>query len=64
MEDEQQLSRSRYRVYPIIGIVLGLVFLGLGAGAFLAGGGPIVGTIALVGGVLVLVVSIINLVRA
>lgn len=64
MEDEQRLGATRYRVYSIIGIVVGLLFLALGVAAFLAGGGPIVGTIAAVGGVVVLVVSVVNMVRA
>ena len=64
MEDEQRLGATRYRVYSIVGIVVGLLFLALGVAAFLGGAGPIVGTIAAAGGVVVLIVSIVNVVRA
>ena len=62
MGDQQQLRR--YRVYQIIGLVAGVAFLALGVAAFLAGGGPIVAAIALIGGVVVLAVSIVNMVRS
>jgi uncharacterized membrane protein YjjP (DUF1212 family) len=58
-----QVSR-RYRVYQIIGIVLGVLFLALGVAAYLAGGGPIIAAIAVIGGLAVLVVSIITMVRS
>lgn len=64
MEDEQRLGTTRYRVYSIVGIVVGLLFLALAVAAFLGGGGVIVAAIAAVGGLVVLVVSIVNLVRA
>jgi hypothetical protein len=60
--DEQQLRR--YRVYQIIGLVAGVAFIALGVAAFLAGGGPIVAIIALVGGVLIVGVSIVTMVRS
>jgi uncharacterized membrane protein YkgB len=60
--DEQQLRR--YRVYQIIGLVAGAAFIALGVAAFLAGAGPIVAIIALVGGVLVVGVSIVTMVRS
>jgi uncharacterized membrane protein YjjP (DUF1212 family) len=64
VEDEQQLGTRRYRVYQIIGLVLGVAFIGLGVAAYFGGGGPIVAAIAAIGGLLVLVVSLINMVRS
>jgi uncharacterized membrane protein YjjP (DUF1212 family) len=64
VEDEQRLGTTRYRVYQIIGIVIGLAFLALGVAAYFFGGGPIVAAIAAAGGVLVLIVSIVNMVRS
>jgi membrane associated rhomboid family serine protease len=61
--DQQQRSTTRYRVYQVIGIVLGVLFLGLAAAAFFGGGGWIVAAIAAVGGVLCLTASLITLVR-
>lgn len=58
-----QVSR-RYRVYQIIGIVLGVLFLALGVAAYLAGGGPVIAAIAVIGGLAVLIVSIITMVRS
>jgi hypothetical protein len=43
MEDEHAARRPR--AAPIIGMVVGVVFLALGVAAFLFGGGPIVGAI-------------------
>jgi hypothetical protein len=53
----------RYRVYQIIGIVVAVLFLALGVAAFLTGGGPIIAAIAVVGGLAVLIVSIVMMVR-
>jgi len=58
-----QVSR-RYRVYQIIGIVLAVLFLALGVAAYLAGGGPVIAAIAVIGGLAVLIVSIITMVRS
>jgi hypothetical protein len=54
----------RYRVYQIIGIVVAVLFLTLGVAAFLTGGGPIIAAIAVVGGLAVLIVSIVMMVRS
>ncbi|WP_091366497.1 MULTISPECIES: hypothetical protein [unclassified Microbacterium] len=54
----------RYRVYQIGGIVLAVLFLALGVAAFLAGGGPIIAAIAVIGGLAVLIVSIVMMVRS
>lgn len=65
MSEHQTTPVSRrYRVYQIIGIVLALLFLALGVIAYLAGGGPIIAAIAVIGGLAVLVVSIITMVRS
>lgn len=64
MEDEQQLGAGRYRVYQIIGFVVGAAFVALGVLAFIAGGGPIVAAISFIGGIVVLAVSIIDMVRS
>ncbi|MBB3159289.1 hypothetical protein FHS07_003007 [Microbacterium proteolyticum] len=53
----------RYRVYQIIGIVVAVLFLSLGVAAFLTGGGPIIAAIAVIGGLAVLIVSIVMMVR-
>ncbi|KQR23128.1 hypothetical protein ASF76_07805 [Microbacterium sp. Leaf151] len=53
----------RYRVYQIVGIVVAVLFLALGVAAFLTGGGPIIAAIAVVGGLAVLIVSIVMMVR-
>ncbi|WP_150958029.1 hypothetical protein [Microbacterium testaceum] len=54
----------RHRVYQIVGIVLAVLFLALGVAAYLAGGGPIIAAIAVIGGLAVLIVSIITMVRS
>ncbi|MDQ1112424.1 uncharacterized membrane protein YjjP (DUF1212 family) [Microbacterium testaceum] len=54
----------RYRVYQIVGIVLAVLFLALGVAAYLAGGGPVIAAIAVIGGLAVLIVSIITMVRS
>lgn len=59
----QQRSTRRYRVYQGIGIAAGVLFLALGIAAFFAGGGPIVGTIGVVGGVVCLTAAIVTAVR-
>jgi hypothetical protein len=48
----------------VIGIIVGVLFLALGVAAFLAEGGPIVGAIAVAGGVLTIAASVFTLVRA
>jgi len=55
---------SRYRVYQVIGIVLGVLFIALGVVAFLSGGGPIIAAIAAIGGLAVLITSIVTMVRS
>lgn len=57
-------SGRRYRAYQIGGLVVGALFLGLGAAALFAGGGPIIAAIAGIGGLAVLIVSIVMLVRS
>lgn len=54
----------RYRVYQVGGIVLAVLFLALGVAAFLSGGGPIIAAIAVIGGLAVLIVSIVMMVRS
>lgn len=54
----------RYRVYQVVGIVLGALFLALGVAALLGGGGPIVGAIGIGGGLVVVIVSIVMMVRS
>lgn len=63
---EQRVATDgrRYRVYQIIGIVVAVLFLALGVAAFLAGGGPIIAAIAVIGGLAVLIVSIVMMVRS
>ena len=62
---EQKTTHTgrRYRVYQVVGILLSVLFLALGVAAYLAGGGPIIAAIAVIGGLAVLVVSIIMMVR-
>jgi hypothetical protein len=60
----EQHGTRRYRVYQGIGMGLGVLFLAIGVGALLAGGGPIVAIIGIVGGVLCLTASIITMVRS
>lgn len=54
----------RYRVYQVAGIVLAVLFLALGVAAFLTGGGPIIAAIAVIGGLAVLIASIVMMVRS
>ena len=54
----------RYRVYQVIGLIVGAVFLALGVAAFVADGGPIVGGIALLGGALCVVAAIVTMIRS
>lgn len=54
----------RYRVYQVGGIVVGVLFLGLGVAALLAGGGPVIAAIAGIGGLAVIIVSIVMMVRS
>ncbi|MCI9858803.1 hypothetical protein [Microbacterium proteolyticum] len=64
MSEQRMTTESRrYRVYQIIGIVVAVLFLALGVAAFLTGGGPIIAAIAVVGGLAVLIVSIVMMVR-
>ncbi|BAJ75269.1 hypothetical protein MTES_2305 [Microbacterium testaceum StLB037] len=51
-------------MYQVIGIVLGVLFIALGVVAFLSGGGPIIAAIAAIGGLAVLITSIITMVRS
>ncbi|WP_314453369.1 hypothetical protein [uncultured Microbacterium sp.] len=62
-EQRMTTDSRRYRVYQIIGIVVAVLFLALGVAAFLTGGGPIIAAIAVVGGLAVLIVSIVMMVR-
>jgi hypothetical protein len=57
-------SGRRYRVYQVIGIVIGVLFLGLGIAALLSGGGPVIAAIAGIGGLAVIIVSIVMMVRS
>jgi predicted phage tail protein len=61
MEEEPRVRRPR--AAGVVGIVLGALFLALGAAAFFVGGGPIVGAIALAGGALTVAASVYTLVR-
>jgi hypothetical protein len=63
-EQEVRGGAPRYRVYQVVGIVLGVLFLALGVVAFLSGGGPIIAAIAAVGGLAVLITSIVTMVRS
>ncbi|MDQ1085079.1 MULTISPECIES: hypothetical protein [Microbacterium] len=64
MSEHKTTEGRRYRVYQVIGIVVAALFLALGVTAFLAGGGPIISAIAVVGGLAVLIVSIVMMVRS
>ena len=57
-------TSRRYRVYQVGGIVVGVLFLGLGIAALLAGGGPVLAAIAGIGGLAVIIVSIVMMVRS
>ncbi|MCJ1707769.1 hypothetical protein [Microbacterium sp. VKM Ac-2923] len=63
-EQKTVTDGRRYRAYQIIGIVVAVLFLALGVVAYLAGGGPIIASIAVVGGLAVLIVSIVMMVRS
>ena len=64
MSGERQVGNGRYRVYQVTGIVLGAFFLAVGLAALFAGGGPIIGAIAIAGGLTVVAVSIVMMVRS
>jgi len=57
-------GNGRYRVYQVIGLILGALFVAVGLAAILGGGGPVIGVIGLVGGVAVIAVSIVMMVRS
>jgi hypothetical protein len=61
--DEAVPPAKRSRAGSIVGIVVAGVFLALGLAAFFFGGGPIIGIIALAGGVLTLAASVFTLAR-
>lgn len=63
-EQKTVTDGRRYRVYQIVGIVVAVLFLALGVSAYLVGGGPIIAAIAVVGGLAVLIVSIVMMVRS
>lgn len=63
-EQKTTYDGRRYRVYQIVGIVLAVLFLALGVAAYLTGGGPIIAAIAVIGGLAVLIVSIVMMVRS
>jgi hypothetical protein len=64
VENEQRMGRTRYRVYQVLGLVLGVAFLALAAAAFFLGGGPFIAIISAVGGALAIIVSIVDMVRS
>ncbi|MEV8239927.1 hypothetical protein [Microbacterium testaceum] len=63
-EQEVRDGTARYRVYQVVGIVVGVFFIALGVVAFLTGGGPIIAAIAAIGGLAVLITSIVMMVRS
>lgn len=60
---EQERVARRPRTAGVVGLIVGVLFLGLAAAAFFAGGGPIVAAIAAAGGLLTLAAGIVLLVR-
>lgn len=63
-EQKTSTTSQRYRVYQVGGIVVAALFLALGVTAFAAGGGPIIAAIAITGGLAVLIISIVMMVRS
>lgn len=63
-EQKVRDGETRYRVYQVLGIVVAVLFLALGVVAFLTGGGPVISAIAVVGGLIVLIASIVTMVRS
>ncbi|MFJ4039342.1 hypothetical protein ACIPVB_14840 [Microbacterium sp. NPDC090007] len=63
-EQKTSAAGQRYRVYQVVGIALAVLFLALGVTAFVVGGGPVIAAIAIVGGLAVLIVSIVMMVRS
>ncbi|MCK6067170.1 MULTISPECIES: hypothetical protein [Microbacterium] len=61
MEDARPVRRPR--AAAVIGIIVGALFLALGAAALLIGLGLVIGVIALVGGALTLAAAVFLLVR-
>ena len=51
-------------MYPVIGLVVGVLFVALAVAAYLGGGGPIIAIIAAAGGVLCIAASIVAMVRS
>ncbi len=64
MSGERSIGGGRYRVYQVIGLVLGALFAAVGLAALFGGGGPIIGAIGIVGGAAVIVISIVMMVRS
>lgn len=64
MTDQKTSSAGRYRAYQVGGIVVAVLFLAIGVAAFVAGGGPVIAAIAVIGGLAVLTVSILMMVRS
>ncbi len=61
MPDDPPVRRPRGGA--IAGIVIGVLFVGVGAAAFFGGGGPIIGIIAAAGGLVTLAAAVFVLVR-
>lgn len=64
MESESEMGRTRFRLYQIIGLVVGLLLLVAGVLALFLGGGPVLGWVMIGGGAAATVAALMNLRRA
>lgn len=64
MEPESEMGATRFRLYQIVGLVLGVLLLVTGILALFLGGGPVLGWVMIVGGAAALIASIYQLRRS
>jgi hypothetical protein len=64
MEPESQLGQTRFRIYNVLGLVLGVVLLVAGVLALFFGGGPVLGWVMIAGGVAATIAGIFQLRRS
>ena len=63
MEPESEMGTTRFRLYQIIGLVVGVLLLVAGILALFLGGGPVLGWVMIGGGAAATVAALMNLRR-
>lgn len=64
MESESEMGPTRYRIYMLFGLVVGILLLVAGVLALFLGGGPVIGWVMIVGGLVATVAAILQLRRS